>query len=177
MLNYFSGNAYSNRIDGWQKLLTASTSVNKVTDLGDAITAATIIPTMQACIDATPAAVLELGNSKFTMSHRMKQLYFEAARELNITKGSNIYEDGTPRFAGYEIVSTGIADNKILFADLVSGKESALKVITWMNQDMNSAKIERTQTFSDLWGVLYTFRLGAGMTNEDQITYYDGTVV
>ncbi len=163
-------------IDGWEKQLTASTEVNKVTDLVVPITADNIISVLQACIDTAPSAVLELGSSKFTMSHRMKQLYFEATRDLGISKGINIFEDGTARFAGFEIVSCGISDNKVLFGDMSGSKSSILKATTWMTQDWSSAKIARTQEFSDLWGVLYTFRLGAGLILENQTTYYDGTV-
>ena len=172
-----AGAAHLAFFDGYEKLLTASTAVNKVTDLAVPITAANIISVMQACIDATPAAVLELGSSKFVMSHRMKQLYYEATRDLGISKGINIFEDGTSRFAGFEIVSNGISDNKIMLANAVSGKDGVLKATTWMANDWSSAKIARTQEFSDLWGVLYTFRLGVGLILENQITYYDGTTV
>jgi len=172
-----AGAAHLAMIDGLQKQLTASGTVHKVADLGVNITAANILPVLNALIEVTQAAVLELGNTKFVMSHRLKQIYFEAMRDAAITKGQNFYEGGTARFAGYEIVSTGIDDNKILFADCTSGKESALVGCTWMNNDMSSAKIARTQEFSDLWGALYNFRLGVGLTNEDQISYYDGTAV
>ena len=170
------GDAWLAFFDGWEKQLTDSSDVNKVTDLTVAITKANILDVLQALIDIAPDAVLELGSSKFVLSHRLKQIYFEASRDIAISKGINIFESGIPRFAGYEIVSTGISDNKIMFADCNSGSSSVLQTITWMTQDMSSAKIERTTIFSDLWGILYTFRLGNGLQLENQIQYYDGTV-
>ena len=171
-----SGDAWLAMVNGYQKLLTAAGDLNEVTDLTVAIDKSNIMTVLQALINVTPAEVLELGTSKFVLSHRLKQIYFEASRDIAISKGINIFESGTPRFAGYEIISTGIADNKIMFADCTTGKESVLQGATWMTNDMSSAKIARTQEFSDLWGILYTFRLGVQLVNTDQISYYDGTV-
>ena len=173
-----SGSAWLAMIDGFEKLLTAAVAeTNNVTDLTVAIDKTNIIAVLQALIDVTPAAVLEeQAGSKFVLSHRLKQIYYEASRDIAISKGINIFETGTPKFAGYDIVSTGISDNKILFGLATSGKDSVLQSATWMTTDMSSVKIERTETFSDLWGALYNFRLGVNIVNPDQISYYDGTV-
>lgn len=171
-----AGATHLSFFDGFQKLLTASGTVNKVTDLTVAIDKSNIIGVLDAMIATAPDAVLEKGNVGFTMSHRDKQIYYSALRDASISKGTNLQDGGVDTYAGIKIVSCGIAKNKILLHNQSTGEDANLVGATWMSQDYNSLQIEKLQANSELWFVKVLAKFGVNMTNEAQMVYYDGTV-
>jgi hypothetical protein len=168
-----SGDAWLNRFNGFEKLIEADsdTDVNFATPAG-AITKANVIDILESMWAVTPAAVRENLNVKIIMSHDDKELYNDALRDATITKGINIMDGNVLRFAGKEIVSTGISKDKIVICVANNGSDSNLHAATWMSSDYGAFQIEKYRPESELWFIKMLFKMGVQYRRGSEITYY-----
>lgn len=166
-----SGTASLNRMDGFLKLFGADSDgdLNTVA-FGGALTAANIITKMEAMLAAMPSAVLETQNIKFVVSYKDSFKYYEALRDATITKGINIPDSGIPRFAGINIVSCGIPENKMILGVCDNSNDSNLQAATWMDQD-RGVLIDRLQANSEDFFIKATIKFGVQYVNGSELVF------
>tara|TARA_R100001480_G_scaffold22916_4_gene33169 strand:- start:4132 stop:4947 length:816 start_codon:yes stop_codon:yes gene_type:complete len=166
-----SGSAHLSRFDGLIKLLDADSDsdLNNVT-FGAALTAANIIDKLEAMIAACPSAVLENLKIKFVVSHADKYKLFDAYRDATITKGINLMESGVPRFAGIEVVSCGIPENKALLGVFDSSQNGSLQAGTWMDQD-RGVVVNRIAANSEDFFIKSLMKFGVNYVKGSELVY------
>jgi len=166
-----SGNAWLSRFDGLIKLLDADsdTNINNVT-FGAPLTAANIIDKLEAMIAACPSAVLENLSIKFVVSHKTKQMLFEAYRDATITKGINIMDGGVPQIAGIPVVSCGIPENKVVLGVFNNGRDGQFQAATWMDQDRGII-VDRLAANSEDFFIKALIKFGVNYVRGEQIVY------
>ena len=106
------------------------------------------------------------------MSHRDKQIYFEATRDATISKGINIMDAGVPTFGGIPITSTGIPKDHLVLGNFSTGSDSNFQSATWMEADTKGLKIARLQEDSELWFAKVLFKFGVAIIYGEQLSYY-----
>ena len=166
-----SGSAWLSRFDGLIKLLDADSDsdINNVA-FGAPLTAANIIDKLEAMIAACPSRVLENLNIKFVVSHADKYKLFDAYRDATITKGINLMESGVPRFAGIEVVSCGIPENKALLGVFNNGRDGQLQAGTWMDQDRGIV-VDRIAANSEDFFIKALVKFGCQYTRGSELVY------
>jgi len=166
-----SGDAWSEAIDGFVKLIDADGTVNNVTPAG-AVTASNVIAVLQAVLDATPDAVREASAPAFVTNPTIKYLYHEAISALP-NKGTDITESGKDLFMGNKIISLPhIPANRIFYLNTGGDDRAALKVGTWMENDRFNLLVDRLQANSDLFFIRIDMAVGVNHIWGKEITEY-----
>jgi len=167
--------AYLNRFDGFIKLIEADSTVNEAAGTPAVLTASNIIAKMRAVINAQIEPVLENPNTTFLMNVNDFYKYAEALGDETIFKGTDIPNGPVARFGGFPIVTVGIPENHMVLTNTGTGRDSNLAAAAWMDADINSFKIDRLQSNSELFFVKALFKMGVNFMYGDQIAYYKPT--
>lgn len=166
-----SGDDWLSPIDGIVKNIDADAGVVSVTPAG-AVTPANVIAVLESVVAAFPPVVRESSNPTIATTHAIKYAYDEAARALDF-KGSNIFEAGISRFAGYPIVSiNAIPANRIFAYNAGAGDTNNIKMATWADADRFNIKIDRLQANSDLFFIKVNAEIGTNHVFGSEITEY-----
>lgn len=166
-----SPNAWLSPIDGIVKLIDADGTVISVTPAG-AVTPANVVSIFEAVVKAMPQEVKQLGDATIVTTPDILEAYDEAARALDF-KGANIYESGTPRFAGYPIKTViQIPANRIFAGSFSNSDMGEIKMATWADSDRFNIKIDRLQADSDEFFIKVNAELGVNHVYGKQITEY-----
>jgi hypothetical protein len=111
---------------------------------------------------------------KFMVSNGTMDLIMEAQRlKLNF-KGVDVTDDGTRRYAGYDIVANpSFPDNTIMFCSMTGDmKTDAIQLGTSMSSDFNNLEVDRVSNFGREWGMLLTFALDIFVVRTEEICFY-----
>jgi hypothetical protein len=167
-----SGDAWLSPIDGIVKLIDADGTVVSVTPAG-AVTPANVISILESIVAAIPNVVRAMGDMvKIVTTYDIAKAYDEAARALDY-KGANIYEAGTMRFAGFEIVPiNAIPANRIFAFNTGPGDMAEIKCAVWADSDRFNVKIDRLQADSDEFFIKVNAEVGVNHVYGKQIVEY-----
>ena len=166
-----SGDAWSEAIDGFVKLIDADGTVINVTPAG-AITSSNIIAILESVKAAMPSTVKALGDPVMVMNRDAFEAYDTALRALDF-KGVDVTEEAPSRFAGIQLVPlTHIPANRIFGFNAGGGDMAELKCAAWADADKFTVKIDRIAANSDEFFIKINAEVGVNHVYGKQITEY-----
>jgi len=166
-----SGDAWSEAIDGFVKLIDADTSVVSVPQAG-AITSSNVIAVLEAVKAAIPSEVKALGSPAMVMNYDVFEAYDAALRALDF-KGVDVTNAAPARFAGIQLIPIShIPANRVFAFNAGGGDMSELKVAAWADADKFTVKIDRLAANSDEFFIKINAEVGVNHVYGKQIVEY-----